>query len=157
MTLKPGDKSNFETLRRAQDQGDLALVESRCAKTGEYRALVCAMGRSGADITTYPLAQMITGNPYEDYLDPTMPDLPEASGGGVHLSADEASAVWEALVTGKALVGDGLALEAAGQSSGVKPGVLKRQLAEVERAMELVDPDRLKAGARPIESGEEEA
>lgn len=79
MALKTGDSHNFNILQRAAANGDLALVESRCAKTGEYRALVCAMQQNeDGTITPIPLAQMNTGNPFEDYLDPTMDQLPEA-------------------------------------------------------------------------------
>lgn len=77
MALKQGDRMNYETLKRAFRNEDVALVESRCAKTGEYRALLCAVMYSDteAEYTMVPLAQMVTGNPYEDYTDPTVDDL----------------------------------------------------------------------------------
>ena len=79
MALTDADKKNFETIMAAADGLDLALVESRCTKTGEYRALVCAMQQNeDGTITPMPLAQMITGNPFEDYVDPTQDELPAA-------------------------------------------------------------------------------
>lgn len=78
MALLQGDKANFETLQQATLAGRICVVESRCAKTGEYRALICAASRDNGEISLVPLAQMITGNPYEDYVDPTEAELPEA-------------------------------------------------------------------------------
>jgi hypothetical protein len=79
MALQQGDKVNFGTLQRAMAAGDVCVVESRCAKTGEYRALICAVTRDKGEYQFAPLAQMITGNPYEDYVDPTSATLPEAN------------------------------------------------------------------------------
>jgi hypothetical protein len=80
MTIKKADRDNFKMLQTAYANGDLALVESRIAATGEYIALVCAMSMTVIDSETMirpvPLAQMITGDPFEDYVDPTMPKLP---------------------------------------------------------------------------------
>jgi len=78
MSLKDADIANFQTILDAARVNRLALVESRCVKTGEYRALVCAMSDDGDNILCVPLAQMVTGNPFEDYLDPTLETLPEA-------------------------------------------------------------------------------
>lgn len=70
--LMPGDKANFETLQRAAANGDLALLSSRDAITGEHRALVCAMQIEGDSYQVVPLAVMPWGNPYELFLDPTI-------------------------------------------------------------------------------------
>lgn len=80
MALKPVDRANFETLQREMAAGHCALVESRCAKTGEYRALICATNydSGSGEVLMTPLAQMVTGNPYEDYVDPTSEKLPKA-------------------------------------------------------------------------------
>ena len=76
MSLRGPDIANFGTLQKAHHDGALALVESRCTKTGEYRALICAMQTNeDGTITPMPVAQMITGNPFEDYLDPTQEHL----------------------------------------------------------------------------------
>jgi len=71
--LKKGYKTNFNTLLRAAERGDLALVSAVRADTNEPRALVCAMQRNeDGTITPVPFAEMIIGNPFELYHDPTM-------------------------------------------------------------------------------------
>lgn len=72
MALKEADIKNFETLKRAFEDGNVALVESTDAKTLEYRAVICAITRDndGTYLIT-PFGHMCTGNPYEDYVDPT--------------------------------------------------------------------------------------
>jgi len=72
MALQKGDVANFETLKRAAASGDLALIESKDAKTGEYRAVIAAIGRDGDEYIVTPLGHLATGNPYEDYADPTV-------------------------------------------------------------------------------------
>lgn len=71
MALKQGDVANFETLKKAAANGDLALIESTDAKTGEYRAVIAAMGWDGNQYLITPLGHMATGNPFEDYVPPT--------------------------------------------------------------------------------------
>lgn len=64
-------RSNFNTLIRAAENGDLALIESKDAATGEQRFLIAAMHKDGDDIVVVPFGHMATGNPYEQYVDPT--------------------------------------------------------------------------------------
>lgn len=72
MALKESDVKNFETLQRAARDGVLALVESKDKETGEYRALICAVYDVDDDMKAVtPFGHMCTGNPYEDYVDPT--------------------------------------------------------------------------------------
>lgn len=78
MALNASDVKNFNTLLRAAEHGHLAILESRCAKTGEYRAVIAAVSRDGDDYTVTPFGHMATGNPYEDYIDPTVADLDAA-------------------------------------------------------------------------------
>lgn len=78
MALKDADKANFKTLQRAWKAGRVAILESRDLATGEYRALLCAMGQDGETILPTPLAVMVWGNPYEQFADPTADNLPEA-------------------------------------------------------------------------------
>jgi hypothetical protein len=50
--LRKGDKANFETLMRAAESGDLALMEVRKRSDGKTVAAVCAVGfdpKSGKD------------------------------------------------------------------------------------------------------------
>lgn len=70
MALKPGDVANFKTLKRAMGADHLALVECKDAKTGEYRAVLCAMNWDGNEWGMTPLGHMCTGNPFEDYTPP---------------------------------------------------------------------------------------
>lgn len=76
MAIGDGYKTNFETLQKASDNGDLVLMECRERATGQVCVLVCALGREGEEVTFAPLARMIDGNPYELY-DPPDPDNPE--------------------------------------------------------------------------------
>jgi hypothetical protein len=70
--LRKGDRANYDTLLKAAQNGDLALVSSRRKSDGKDVALLCAMGRDADDmITPVPLAVMIEGNPFEDFEDPT--------------------------------------------------------------------------------------
>ena len=65
------DKTNFETLSRAMESGDVALVS--CIRRADKKpvAVICGMNwrkDGGADMV--PLAVMIEGNPFEDFLPP---------------------------------------------------------------------------------------
>lgn len=79
MALKEADVKNFETLLCAARDGALTLVESRDAATGEYRAIICAIyhDTESGDYHITPFGHMCTGNPYEDYVDPTQENLDE--------------------------------------------------------------------------------
>ena len=69
--LRPGDKSNFETLKRAHENGDLCLVSAVRKSDDAPVALVCAMGFDGEHYFPAPLAVMIEGDPFDDFEDPT--------------------------------------------------------------------------------------
>jgi hypothetical protein len=77
MALREADRTNFNTLLRAAHAGDLALIESRDKATGEYRALIAAIGRDGDQYLVTPFGHLATGNPYAQYVDPTLDTLPE--------------------------------------------------------------------------------
>lgn len=62
--------SNFKTLLRAADDGNLALMECQDAATGEARYVLCAVGRDGDDYVMTPFGHLAEGNPYEAYLPP---------------------------------------------------------------------------------------
>lgn len=71
--LKRGDTLNFKTLLRAASNGDLALVSALRAIGKAPAALVCAMSiNEDGTITPVPLAEMIQGNPFELFDDPTL-------------------------------------------------------------------------------------
>lgn len=66
-------QSNFRTLERAFSNGDLALVLTIRKSDKKPVAVVCAMQQNEDEtITPIPLAEMIDGNPFEMYEDPTI-------------------------------------------------------------------------------------
>lgn len=67
MALLPGHRTNFNTLLRAAGDGRLALLECQDAKTGDYRAVICAVGGDG---TMTPFGHLSNGNPYDEYSPP---------------------------------------------------------------------------------------
>ena len=76
MQLRKGDKTNFQTLLKAAQSGDLALLSARRKSDVAKVALICAMGRREEEGETFyypaPLAVMVEGNPYELFEDPTI-------------------------------------------------------------------------------------
>lgn len=66
--LLPGDRVNYDTLRRACDAGDLALLECVDRGSGEYVAVLAAMGYDATtqEYVVTPLARMFKGNPYDE-------------------------------------------------------------------------------------------
>jgi hypothetical protein len=70
MALHQHDDDNFDTLLRAAKEGNLALLECRDAKTGEYRAVIVAMGWNGEEYVMTPFGHLHQGNAFEDYIPP---------------------------------------------------------------------------------------
>lgn len=68
-------KANFETLRRACEAEDLALVSCRDKATGKTVAVLCVMQECDDEIIMTPLARLFDGNPYDE-LEPPVPDEP---------------------------------------------------------------------------------
>lgn len=76
MSIPDAYRTNFNTLLKAAQNGDLCLAESRDAKTGEPRYLICAVFKDAEDmINIVPFGHLCNGNPFEEYLDPTLGDL----------------------------------------------------------------------------------
>lgn len=72
MALEEEDKANFETLRIAALEGELALVQSLRLRDREEVALVCRVYRDAdGEYIVVPLAEMVSGNPVDLYMDPT--------------------------------------------------------------------------------------
>jgi len=70
--LRTGDRTNFETLLRAANDGALALVSAVRKSDQQPVALVCAMQSNDDDtITPVPFAVLVEGNPFELFDDPT--------------------------------------------------------------------------------------
>lgn len=74
-TIVQQHATNFETLKRAFYEGNVALMECKVKATGEIVAALCATGRDGDDVTMTPFAVFMNGNPYEMLLPPD-PDRP---------------------------------------------------------------------------------
>jgi hypothetical protein len=71
--LRKGDRTNFQTLLRAADDGALALLNAIRKADQQPVALVCAMQTNTDDtITPVPFAVMVEGDPFELYEDPTV-------------------------------------------------------------------------------------
>ena len=71
MAIPEAYSNNFETLQRAQDNGDLALVECTDAKTGKLVYTVCAMQSDGDGYLMVPLAKLFDGDSYEELVPPS--------------------------------------------------------------------------------------
>ncbi len=72
MSLLPGHRSNFDTLRQAALNNDLALMDCRHRDTGEPIAVLCAAHRCPrGEIEFVPLATLFNDNPYEFLVPPT--------------------------------------------------------------------------------------
>lgn len=71
--ITEGYKSNFETLKRAADDGNLAIMDCQDKVTGEQVIVICAVGFDGVEYQLVPLAKMFNGNPFDE-LNPPLPD-----------------------------------------------------------------------------------
>lgn len=74
MALQPGHLSNFNTLKRAFANGDVALMECTDANTGEVLAVLCMVNHRAQsdDFEMVPIAKFFNGNPYEELVPPTL-------------------------------------------------------------------------------------
>lgn len=70
MTLRVVDSKNFNVLLRAARNGHLSLLECKDAKTGEYRAVLCAIHMEGNEYVMTPFGHLCPDNPYEAYTPP---------------------------------------------------------------------------------------
>lgn len=71
MAISKGYQANFQTLQRAEANGDLALLECKDAKSGQPVIAVVAVQREANGMFRFvPLAKMFDGNPYEELLPP---------------------------------------------------------------------------------------
>ena len=76
--LHEGHKHIFDTLCRACGKQDLALVSAIRKSDGAPVALVCAVNHfDDGRYALVPLAVMVEGNPYEDYLPPPLTEEDE--------------------------------------------------------------------------------
>lgn len=77
MAIPDGFRRNFQTLRRAAENGDLALMECTDAATSEPRYVICAVGRDKGAYVFTPFGHLHDGNPFEAYIPPAS-DAPPA-------------------------------------------------------------------------------
>ena len=65
---------NFNTLMRAADDGNLALMECTDARTGEPRYVLCAVHRHGTEYAFTPLGHLAGENPVRPCTSRLAPD-----------------------------------------------------------------------------------
>jgi hypothetical protein len=63
MAIPDHARTNLDTLLRAANDGNLALMECLDAATGELRYVICAVGRNGPNIIMTHLGHLADGNP----------------------------------------------------------------------------------------------
>ncbi len=63
-------RANFQTLMRAAENVDLALMECADAESGAPRYVICAVGRNGGEYLFTPFGHLAEENPYEAYRPP---------------------------------------------------------------------------------------
>jgi Family of unknown function (DUF6117) len=74
MAIPDYARTNFETLVKAAQAGDLALMECTEVESGEIRYVLCAVSRDadqfGGDYVMTPFGHLAPGNPYDAYIPP---------------------------------------------------------------------------------------
>lgn len=70
MAIPADHKHNFEVLRQACFNKDLAIVECRDAKTMLPAFAICVVQREGDDYQLFPIARMLED--IDELLDPTL-------------------------------------------------------------------------------------
>lgn len=70
MAIPDHARANFETLLKAAEAGDFALMECTEVASGETRYVLCAVGRDAGDYVMTPFGHLAPGNPYEAYIPP---------------------------------------------------------------------------------------
>ena len=70
MAIPEDARANFQTLVRAAQAGDLALLECQDAATNEPPYVVCAIGREKGDFLFTPFGHLAPDDPYQAYRPP---------------------------------------------------------------------------------------
>ena len=71
MAIPEGHRNNFETLKRAFQAGDVALMECQCAATGDPAYVICMANREeDGSVDFVPVAKMFDENPYDEWIPP---------------------------------------------------------------------------------------
>lgn len=71
MSIPQGHKNNFQTLQKAFDNNDVALMECTDA-TGKPVYVICATHEADGAIVFTPLAKLFDGNPYDELNPPNI-------------------------------------------------------------------------------------
>lgn len=79
MAIPDHARTNFNTLLRAAQDGNLAPMECNDAAMGEPRYVVCAVGRDRRGIIMTPFGHLADSNPYDAYLPPDIASQPGAT------------------------------------------------------------------------------
>lgn len=74
-TIVQAHGQNFETLKKAFQEGNVCSMECTLKETGEKVAVICAVGFDGTEYNMTPFAMFFNGNPYE-MLVPPMVEVP---------------------------------------------------------------------------------
>lgn len=69
--ISKGHKANFETLKKAFKNKDVALMECTDAVTGKPVIAICAGNIVNGEYEFIPLAKMFDGNPFKELNPPT--------------------------------------------------------------------------------------
>lgn len=72
MAIPKGHKTNYETLLKAAQSNDLALMECTDTKTGDPVYVLCAVNRLNKEFEFVPLARLFNSDPYEE-VNPPVP------------------------------------------------------------------------------------
>lgn len=70
MSIPDHARTNFNTLLRAAESGDLALMECTEIASGEPRYVICAVGFADGQYCFTPFGHLAEGNPFEAYVPP---------------------------------------------------------------------------------------
>lgn len=65
-----GHKNNFEMLKKAFQNNDVALMDCVEKATGEHVAVICAIVKDGDGFQFTPFARFFNGNPFEMLIPP---------------------------------------------------------------------------------------
>lgn len=64
-------RHNFDTLRQAFANGDVALLECKDVKTGQPVVVLCMVNKVHDEYKFAPVAKFFDGNPYDELEPPT--------------------------------------------------------------------------------------
>ena len=70
MAIAPGHTKNFETLRKAFANGDVALLECTDVQTSKPVVTLCMVNRTGGEYAMVLVAKFFDGNPYHELAPP---------------------------------------------------------------------------------------